>query len=81
MPKYKPLKYREVITILKNLGFSQESGSGSSHQTWSKQKNEKFFAVTVAFHGTNAEFRDGTLNSIIRQSGVEKSEFYKSLKH
>lgn len=80
MPSYKPLKYREVITILKNLGFVQESGTGSSHQTWVLVKNNKSFAVTVAFHGTNEEFRPGTLNSIIRQSGFSKEEFYKALK-
>ena len=80
MPKYKPLKYRDVIVILKHLGFSAEQGTGSSHQTWSTQRDGKLFAVTLAFHGTNSEFRDGTLNSIIRQSGVEKETFYNSMK-
>ncbi len=30
MPKYKPLKYRDITTALKNLGFKQEVGTGSS---------------------------------------------------
>ena len=80
MPRYKPLKYREIITILKYLGFTQESGTGSSHQTWVLTKDNKSFAVTVAFHGTNEEFRPGTLNSMIRQSGFSKEDFYKALK-
>lgn len=80
MPKFRPLKYREVKTILKNLGFIQESGTGSSHQTWTLRRNNKSFAVTVAFHGTNSEFRPGTLNSIIRQSGYSREEFYLALK-
>lgn len=80
MPRYKPLKYREVVTILKNLGFSQEAGTGSSHQTWVLKKNDKSYAVTLAFHGTNLEFRPGTLNSIIRQSGFTKEQFYKAFK-
>lgn len=80
MPRYKPLKYREVITILKNLGFVQESGTGSSHQTWVLKTIDKSFAVTVAFHGTNEEFRPGTLNSMIRQSGFSKEEFYQALR-
>lgn len=80
MPKFKILKYREIITILKNLGFTQEPGTGSSHQTWTLKRNDKNFAVTVAFHGTNSEFRPGTLSSMIRQSGFSKREFYKALK-
>lgn len=79
MPRYKPLKYREVVTIIKNLGFSQEIGTGSSHQTWVLKRASKSYAVTLAFHGTNLEFRRGTLNSIIRQSGFSKEEFYKAL--
>lgn len=80
MPKFKPLKYREISRILKNLGFSQESGTGSSHQTWTLKRNSKNYAVTVAFHGTNSEFRPGTLNSMIRQSGFSKEDFYRALK-
>lgn len=80
MPKYKPLKYRDVVIILRNLGFTQESGTGSSHQTWVLRRNDISFAVTVAFHGTNREFRPGTLGSMIRQSGYSKKEFYEALK-
>ena len=80
MPKFKPLKYREVVTILYNLCFIQESSKSTSHQTWILKREDKSFAVTVAFHGTNIEFRPGTLNSIIRQSGFSKQEFYNALK-
>ncbi|OGE19675.1 hypothetical protein A3J19_02575 [Candidatus Daviesbacteria bacterium RIFCSPLOWO2_02_FULL_41_8] len=80
MPSFKPLKYREVTTILKNLGFLQERGTGSSHQTWVLKRNGMSYAVTVAFHGTNQEFRPGTLKSMVRQSGFTKQEFYKALK-
>ncbi len=80
MPKFKPLKYRDVVTILKNLGFTQESGTGSSHQTWILKRNNTSYAVTLAFHGGNLEFRPGTLSSIIRQAGYSKTEFYKALK-
>ncbi len=80
MPKYKSLKYRDVITILKNLGFKQKSGTGSSHQTWVLARNNISYAVTVAFHGTNKEFKRGTLDSMIRQSGYTKKELYEALK-
>lgn len=79
MPKFKPLKYKEVIKILSNLGFKQELGGSTSHQTWSVKRSGKFYAVTVAFHGRNLEFKRGTLSSIIRQSGSSKKEFYKAL--
>ena len=80
MPKYKPLKYRDVTTILKNLGFQQESGTGSSHQTWVLTRDHISYAVTVAFHGANKEFKRGTLDSMIRQSGFPKKEFYEALR-
>ena len=80
MPKYQPLKYRDVATILKSLGFQQESGTGSSHQTWVLTRENISYAVTVAFHGANREFKRGTLDSMIRQSGFPKKEFYEALK-
>ncbi len=80
MPSYKPLKYRDVARILTNLGFRQESSRSTSHQTWTVKRNNKSFAVTLAFHGSNSEFRPGTLNSIIRQSGFSKDVFHKALK-
>lgn len=80
MPNYKPLKYRDVVKILKNLGFKQNIGTGSSHQTWTMMREDKPFAVTLAFHGTNIEFRPGTQGSIIRQSGFTREQFYGALK-
>lgn len=81
MPKYKPLKYREVITIMRNLGFNPPvQSTGGSHETWTLKKEGAYYAVTVFFHGSNLEFKDGTLRSIIRQSGFSKEEFYDALK-
>ena len=76
MPKFKPLKYRDVIKVLKLSGFTQLTQRSTSHQTWVLKKNSNFFAVTVPFHGSNSEFKPGTLLSIIRQSGMSKEEFY-----
>lgn len=80
MSKYKPLKHRDVLKILHNLGFIPEKTTATSHQTWTLQKEGKNYAVTIFFHGSNIEFRPGTLNSIIRQSGFSKEEFYNALK-
>ena len=62
MPKYKPLNYKDVIKILKNLGFSQDISGSTSHQTWVLKRKDKFYAVTLSFHGYNKEFKRGTLN-------------------
>ncbi|MFH1535620.1 MAG: type II toxin-antitoxin system HicA family toxin [Patescibacteria group bacterium] len=80
MPKFKPLKYREVVKSLRNLGFTPEPTKATSHETWILEKLGKKYAVTIFFHGSNIEFRDKTLASIIRQSGFSKEEFYKALK-
>jgi len=81
MPRFKPLKYREVLRILKNLGFTPETTKSTSHETWVLKRGGKNYAVTIFFHGRNLEFRDKTLASIIRQSGFSKEEFYKALKN
>ena len=78
MSQFKPLKYRDVITILKNLGFQPEPQGPTSHQTWMLKRENKNYAVTVMSHG-NIEFKRGTLQSMIRQSGFTKEEFYKAL--
>ncbi len=80
MPQYKPLKYREIVTILTNLGFQPKVSGSTSHQTWTLERADKKYAVTIFFHGSNREFRPGTLNSMIRQSGFTKNEFYNALK-
>lgn len=80
MPKYKPLNYKEVSKVLKNLGFQQSQHGSTSHQIWKMKQNEKVFSVTIAFHRMNIEFKKKTLNSMIRQSGYTKEEFYKRLK-
>jgi predicted RNA binding protein YcfA (HicA-like mRNA interferase family) len=75
MPAYKPLKYSEVIRILKNLGFVYVCSEGS-HETWVGDHDSLKWAVTVPFHGKGREIRTGTLGSIIRQTGYIKEEFY-----
>jgi|CXWL01.1.fsa_nt_gi predicted RNA binding protein YcfA (HicA-like mRNA interferase family) len=80
MPKYPPLNYREVVNILKKLGFIPKGNKAGSHQTWTKTVDKLSFAVTVADHGVpNKDVPNGTLKSMIRQSGHIKADFYKAL--
>lgn len=80
MPKYPPLSYGEVVKILKKSGFIPKNNKSGSHQTWVKKENGVFNAVTVASRGNRKqEFPDGTLKSIIRQSGLTTKQFYEAL--
>lgn len=78
--RYRPLKYREVVRILNNFGFEQGEKRATSHERWYLYRNNQNYAVTLPYYGANKEVRKGTLNSIIRQSGFSKKEFYEALK-
>jgi len=73
------LKYRDVIKILRNLGFSQRTRRAGAHQTWTQKRGGRTYYVTVSFHRPNQDVPKGTLSSMIRQSGCSKKEFYKAL--
>jgi predicted RNA binding protein YcfA (HicA-like mRNA interferase family) len=62
-----------VTKFLKANGFVLHRTSGS-HFQYKKVTAEKAFLVTVAFHG-NKDIPPGTLNSIIRQSGIPKEKW------
>jgi len=81
MSRYKPLTYNDIVKILRNLGFQLSPTGATSHQTWIISRDNIPFAVTIMFHGSNVEFKKGTLGSIIRQSGFTKDEFYNALKN
>ncbi len=70
MPKLPVLKPKEVIKVLKKLGFEEERSKGS-HIQFYKGK----IRVTVSIH--NKDIRKGTLLNIIRQSNITIEEFIK----
>ena len=70
MPKLPILRPKEVIKVLKKLGFEEERSKGS-HVQFYKGK----IRVTVAIH--NKDIRKGTLLNIIRQSNITIEEFIK----
>jgi predicted RNA binding protein YcfA (HicA-like mRNA interferase family) len=69
--KLKVLSGRAVCAILAGHGFEQIRQRGS-HIVMQKRTASTTITVPVPDH---PEIRIGTLQSIIRQSGVEKSEF------
>lgn len=71
MGKLRILSGREVCTILERHGF-QEVRQRGSHIVMQRVNDEGTTTVPVPNHG---EIRIGTLRSIIRQSGVSRTEF------
>jgi predicted RNA binding protein YcfA (HicA-like mRNA interferase family) len=65
------LSGREVCAILAKHGFEEKRQKGS-HLIMQKTLPASTITVPVPLH---SELRVGTLQSIIRQSGVPRSEF------
>lgn len=72
MIKLSVLKPREVIRALERAGFIFVRQKGS-HRIYTKGK----IGVTVPYH--NQDLKTGTLNHIIKQSGLELEEFLELL--
>ncbi len=68
------LSGREVCSILERYGFTRVRQKGS-HIVMQKQEAGGTLTVPVPDH---KEIRIGTLQSIIRQSGVPRYEFFES---
>jgi len=69
--KLRILSGRQVCVILSRHGFMEIRQRGS-HIVMQKQLPDTTVTVPVPNH---AELRFGTLQSIIRQSGISRSEF------
>ena len=78
MPKkYPVLKLAEVLEILNANGFVLNNTVGSHKQFIATIKNIK---RRVTVDGSNDEFDDFLLRSMISQSGLSRDEFYCSCK-
>jgi predicted RNA binding protein YcfA (HicA-like mRNA interferase family) len=71
LAKLRILSGKEVCAILKKSGFEEVRRRGS-HIVMQKKLSEGTITVPVPDH---AEIRIGTLQSIIRQSGLPRGEF------
>jgi len=65
------LSGREACTILTRHGFVEVRQKGS-HVVMQKSAGDSTITVPVPLH---AELRIGTLQAIVRQSGISRSEF------
>ncbi len=75
---YPPLTYRDVRTILRNLGFAPRPRTGTSHEQWCKTVDNHLYKVTV--DGTKAPFSQILIRSMAAQAGVSKRDFYAALR-
>jgi predicted RNA binding protein YcfA (HicA-like mRNA interferase family) len=71
LPKLRVLSGKDVCSILAKHGF-QEVRRRGSHVVMQKKLPQTTITVPVPDH---KEIRIGTLQSIIRQSGIPKTEF------
>jgi len=73
MPKLKPTKAKDLVRILKKIGFV-ESRTKGSHLI---MKNKANLLVVIPLH--NKEIPTGTLLAIISDAGLNKESFMKLL--
>ena len=72
MPELRELSYREVTGRLRKLGFRFYRQGKGSHELWVRDSDGK--AVPVP-HYRGKPIRKGTVGAIIREIGVDVSEF------
>ena len=75
MPKLPVVKARELVRVLKKLGFFEHHRVGSHIQF----KNSKKKRITVPIH-RGKDINRGTLRGIINDIGLTVDEFIKVLK-
>lgn len=74
--KFKPISYRLAERALKNLGFIEDKGKGTSHRQWRKIIDGHLYKVTLDCH--KGEVSALNVRSIIKQAGVTAKEFYEA---
>jgi predicted RNA binding protein YcfA (HicA-like mRNA interferase family) len=68
------MKFRDLIRILESHGFELARQKGS-HRTYKGSVGGRIHVVLVACHRESDDIKPGTLQSMIRQSGLPKGTF------
>ena len=76
MPKLPPTKVRELVRVLKKLGFLEHPERGSSHLVFSHPDGRR---TTIARH-SGKDIPRGTLRAILRDIHMSPQEFVSLLK-
>ena len=76
MPRLK-CTFRQFIAIIEAHGFSLARHDSGSHRVYRAVISGQVRLVVVAYHDIGDDIRLGTLESMIRQSGLPKRLFRK----
>ncbi len=71
MGRLSGFRYREIVKILKKLGFEFHRQAAGSHEIWFNPQTNRF--TTIPNHA--GEMPEGTLRAILRQAGVDQDQF------
>ncbi len=74
MGRLSGFRYREIVRILKLLGFEFHRQAAGSHEIWFNPETFKF--TTIPNHP--GHMPEGTLRAILKQAGVEVDVFLDS---
>jgi predicted RNA binding protein YcfA (HicA-like mRNA interferase family) len=71
MGRLSGFRYREIIRILKKMGFEFYRQAAGSHEIWYNPVSRKF--TTIPNH--SGEMPEGTLKAILKQADIDVEEF------
>jgi len=74
--QHPPITCKELKAILRVLGFTHASSTGS-HEQWTKVERGRKYKVTVDC--PKAPFTQTLIKSMAEQAGVTKMDFYRIL--
>lgn len=66
-------KYRQIVKLLKKLGFVFDRQAAGSHEIWYNEQTNRY--TTIPNHP--GDMPEGTLRAILRQAGIDPEEFIK----
>ena len=69
--------FRRFIEIITQHGFELHRQGATSHRRYRGVVNDEVRYVDIAVHNLKDEIKPGTLQSMIRQSGLPKSLFHR----
>jgi len=73
MGKLSGYRYRKIIQLLKQFGFTFYRQASGSHEIWYNPQTKRY--TTIPNHP--GVMPEGTLRAILKQAGVDVDEFIK----
>jgi predicted RNA binding protein YcfA (HicA-like mRNA interferase family) len=73
MGRLSGFRYRDIIKILKKLGFTFYRQAAGSHEIWFNPETKRF--TTIPNHA--GDMPEGTLRAILKQADIDADEFLK----